>query len=708
MIKSFNFGILLLFLPSISAAENFIPKTCLEKKENIKIQKNQINCHSNQSDFVLKIKEGYLDKLNSTLKDWSWVEGKVEELIRLRTFELRTYKPLYRHLAFDDAATPEIKKQHNKFKSDFDLLLQTAKDIHIVQTKINILQKDKLGYLAPDLFENYKQLQTLKMSILNRNPILGGEEIEKLIKTSIEKDHSPPLSDFNESFKLDLQKYLLNQRDTVDKYENFKMKSEYQFDRKGDHFKMYSDELASNNPDIIQDIFSSGIADEDFNDPLFTQSACGYLGKMYTHQKKERLKKTVIETSLFVAPFLLGEIGLVSRALNLGKLLRFGSLMGEESAIMIPRLMSAGVGTLSLGLNVKETFNLKEVCKKQYGLYGLKPTQESYESLKACREEYDTNLMITAAGVGAASGAVAFKNLSPLLRSAFVKNLEQTQPKKASAFSLLAKDFGLGTNKQIKDEIESMKKITLKNKEKLSEYSSQIKNKEEDIRGFLANGKPTKEIDGHKIIPPEDFERFGQSVGKDTIEFLYIPGADVPHLPKSFNKVGHVAMRIGDKVYHQTGGSGFKIESFENFITSTKKNYKVYGNVLQVSPKEQEIMKDYFTQMHSKQVPYSFLLNNCSQASCSALKLAEVGSVTKLAQHDPVLTAALVKRSERLVMQTAYNVEKDLSPNQLKIATASNRAVFYGVPISAAAITGYGGVQAVDLVIDYVNQMQKP
>ena len=221
-------------------------------------------------------------------------------------------------------------------------------------------------------------------------------------------------------------------------------------------------------------------------------------------------------------------------------------------------------------------------------------------------------------------------------------------------------------------------------------------------------GNINKEINGHKVIPTAELDRYTKEVGKDSIEFLYIPGADVPHLPKSFNRVGHVAMRIGDKVYHQTGGSGFKIETFDNFINSTKKNYKVYGSVLQVSPKEQEIMKDYFTQMHAKQLPYSFLLNNCSHASCSALKLADVDNITKMAQHDPVLTSTLIKRSERVVMQTAYNIDKDLSPSQLKLATASNRAVFYGVPVLTASGAGYAGVQAVDFVVDYINQIKEP
>lgn len=708
MIKNISFSILFFWVSGVLSAENFLPKSCSDKKENVRIQKNQLACIGGQSDLVLKLKDSYLNKLNGTLKDWSWVEIKTEQLIKLRTFELRTYKPLYRYLAFDDTPTNEIKKQYSTFKSDFDFLLETTREIDITLKKINILQKDKLGYIAPDLFEKYKQLQTLKVSLLNRNPILGGEEVEKLIKLSIEKDNTPSPDQFNASFKSDLQKYLLNQRDTIDKYSNFKNRSEYKFDEKGEKFKSYTNDLASSHPEIIQDIFSSGIADEDFNDPLFGQSACDYLGKMYAHQAREKVKKTAIEVSLFVAPFLLGEIGLVGRALNLGKLLRFGTFLTDEAAAMIPRLVSAGAGGLSLGLNANEVYKLKESCKKQYGLYGIKPTQESYESLKACREEYDTQLVIAATGVGALSGALAFKNLSPVLRASFIKNTVQNAPKKKSVLSLLAKDFGVGQGKIIKQELDGMKKLATANKEKLSALSPRITSKESDIDQFVLKGNINKEINGHKVIPTTELDRYTQEVGKDSIEFLYIPGADVPHLPKSFNRVGHVAMRIGDKVYHQTGGSGFKIESFDNFINSTKKNYKVYGSVLQVSPKEQEIMKDYFTQMHAKQLPYSFLLNNCSHASCSALKLADVDNITKMAQHDPVLTSTLIKRSERVVMKTAYNIDKDLSPSQLKLATASNRAVFYGVPVLTASGAGYAGVQAVDFVVDYINQIKEP
>lgn len=708
MIKIIGLTILLVFSTKIFSFEGVLPKSCSVKSENLKIQKNQITCSVDQSDSAFRIKLSYLDKLNGSLKDWSWIESKVEQLIKLRSFELATYKPLYRVLAFDDKPTDEIKKQQLKFKNDFDFLLQTTKEIDVVLKKISILEKDKLGYIAPDLFVQYKQLQMLKISILNRSPILGGEEVEKLIKTSIEKESSPSIQQFNDAFKYDLQKYLLGQRDTIDKYQTFKLKSEYQLDLSGKKFKTFTENIASDSSEIVQDIFSSGIADDDFSDPLFTHSACSYLEKMYSFQKREKIKETIIETSLFVAPFLLGEVGVVSRALNLGKLLRFGGVLTKETAAMVPRLMGPGLSVFSVGLNASEVYDFKKHCEKQYGLYGLKPTLESYSSLKACREEYDSKLVIMATGVGIVSGGVAFKNLSPLLRASFVKNVDQGKPLKSSVFSLLAKDFGVGKGKLIKNELELMKKNTMSNKEKFASLSPVIKNKENDVNQFMLTSKAKKDIDGYQVIPREDLARFEKDVAKDTIEFLYIPGADVPHLPKGINKVGHVAMRIGDKVYHQTGGSGFKIEPFSEFINGTKKNYKVYGSVLQVSPKEQEVMKHFFTQMKEKQLPYSFLLNNCSQASCRALKLSEVENIPLIAQQDPVVTNALIKRSERLVMQTAYNVEKDLSSAKLKIATASNRAVFYGVPIGAASAAGAGGVQAVDLVVDYINQIQSP
>ena len=54
--------------------------------------------------------------------------------------------------------------------------------------------------------------------------------------------------------------------------------------------------------------------------------------------------------------------------------------------------------------------------------------------------------------------------------------------------------------------------------------------------------------------------------------------------------------------------SSAQLDSLDQY----KKNYKVFGQVMQVSEKEKKVMEIYFQKMYDKQLSYSFLTNNCS------------------------------------------------------------------------------------------------
>lgn len=281
-----------------------------------------------------------------------------------------------------------------------------------------------------------------------------------------------------------------------------------------------------------------------------------------------------------------------------------------------------------------------------------------------------------------------------------------------SGLAVAAGDFGVGRSALIRKEVRSIRGWIQEEARSINGFASDLPETEAALNRFrFATGlhRGPKDV---VTVPPRALGPWEQIVGSKSIELLYVPGADVPYLPEKVRHVGHVAVRVGNMVYHQTGGSGFRKETLQQFILETKADHKVYGTVLKASPREQEIMRRYFDAMYERQVPYSFLLNNCSEAACRAMTYAGVVDLPRVAGLDPLIVKKIVARqNDRTVVRTVYNAEKEGDWKELRNAVLRNRMFFYGAPVGVAGITGtgvgYGVWEASDMLSDWITEMRE-
>lgn len=265
---------------------------------------------------------------------------------------------------------------------------------------------------------------------------------------------------------------------------------------------------------------------------------------------------------------------------------------------------------------------------------------------------------------------------------------------------MISHDVGIGQLKEIRTAIRD-----LKGQAQLREYqalSNRLPVLRPRVEMFRSQGEIPRDASGAHLISPEHIADYLHALGRGTLEVLYVPGSRIPHLPQSVGQVGHVAIRIGGMVYHQTGQSGFREESLQSFLYVTKKNLRVYGTVLKISAREEALAKRLFATMREKQIPYSFLLNNCAQTACRALDLLQIRGLTQAKAIDPLLTHKLARKSGRQIMQNIYNVDKDRPDRAVALDTLKNRMFVYGLPVAAPSLPLIG-VETLEALFNFLS-----
>jgi len=556
-----------------------------------------------------------------------------------------------------------------------------VKELGILDRKISYLERNKIGRIAPDLYAKRDSLRQIKTALLVKTPLLAGERIEKLLIRVSSDEKIPNELSFRNTLTAELKDYLTRQREHLDVYNAFLAGKE--------------GVNAKDRDMILADIFESGLAESDLVDLNRAEPACHFLANYRNDLAHAEFRRDIINASLVALPLMLGEMGLAGRALAGARLASWGEA-ATESSIAAARSLSLGA---AVGLSANEIGHTRELgqrCMDEYIRFGTRATEDAYKRLLACRDQFTTQRIVSIAAAGL-TGAAVLGKIAETVAAA------RLQP--ATAAYKLRKDLGIGSNKMILRELDEIKKTVEVEKLGLAGVSRQIVNKESDINRFFGAQGDGATMDGHRVVAGDRLTEYVNTVGNDSAELLYVPGSQIKHLPNGINRVGHMALRVGDKVYHQTGGSGFRIESLENFLNVTKKDYRVYGTVIQISPRERAIMSKFLTRLHDKQLPYSFLLNNCSQVACRAMELAEVDRSRSLTSFDPALVETLLKRSRRVTAKTVYNADRDLPTPGLRVATTATRAVYYGAPVTAGVAAGYAGVSAIDSFLDYLDKL---
>ncbi len=264
--------------------------------------------------------------------------------------------------------------------------------------------------------------------------------------------------------------------------------------------------------------------------------------------------------------------------------------------------------------------------------------------------------------------------------------------------------------RNLKTKIKNTQKINML---ELSSYNKQITNKKMIANDFINNHNLKIDNNGFVKITNELLEEYIDEIAKNSIEFLYVPNVQVDPLPKFFNQVGHVAIRVNDKVYTQTGTKGFIIESLDDFILKTKKDHKIYGMVLETSPHERAVMIKYLEKVNKEQVPYNFFSNNCSQINCRALRISKIKNISKFREKDPKLSKDAFEqlfKTQRGVIKTHYGTKFNNDFNKTQFKGTMNRAFFYGIPIASVSggsvVSVHLGHKLYELLEDFIHELE--
>lgn len=701
-----SFISLTLFLLSASRLQAFeVPVTCKTEID----QTGCAACAQKKSKAELSGLLNLGEKLSLPILQYQQYEKRAKELNAANQVLKNKLASMFRSLR-DGKSEPTYDLgmiEVNKVRDDFKRLTILAKEANILQKKFNICLNNCSPVRRLEIVDDLKKIQKLKIAVLISQPILANKEFENMFLNMPDQFVDSEKEFSTDQFQGALKNALFDNLQVIlkknDEYSNFRddYKKPILKTVSPDVMKKYNEDLISRYPMISEDI-AKEIAVNIDKKPEFNSPDCSIVNQFKKYTTRKEYKELALDVGLFALPFAFGPVGRlggISAELMFGEKLVQWGLKGEQVA----NAMRATDFTFQVGLVAHEASGIVDkykTCQKSEADFLTNSSEIKLNELNQCKKDLSDRIFYSElSSIALATSSIAPKAIKLLKATAL-------QPKAPQTVSLLFKDFGGGKNKIIKSEIDKMLDATKAERSALAEVSNEQINKRAIVEKFEKDNKLTSEKGMPNIIPKDKLAEYQEKIGKDTVELLYIPGSEIPFLPNSVNKVGHIAFRIGDKVYHQTGGSGFKIETFENFLGKTKEKYKVFGQVMQVSEKEKLIMESYFKKMYEKQLPYSFLVNNCSQAVCRAMKLSDFEKTPALT-HDPILTKLKLERSERVVMKTMYNADKDLTVSELKKATLNNRLAFYGIPAAAGASAAIGSYEAVDFVIEYLNQSSR-
>lgn len=682
---------LLLNLTQVNAFE--VPITCLSKIENNKAC-DVCNDTSKLNGEVSKI-VNLSNKLITPEVQFNLFKEKAKELQSANFVLKEKMAAMFRTLRDGDLEPTHLRgqKEIDKVAEDFKRLTILSKEANHLQEKFKVCLNNCSAIWKLEILDAIKKVQRLKLALLIGQPILSNKHFEKMFidmpAKMVDSDEMYPKLEFEKT----LNSALFDNLQTV-------LKKDYAYSRVLE-LNLSPSEVISQFPLITEDVVKEFVARE-VNEKDKNPIACTYVLEFQKYTKKKEYQEVALDVGLFALPFAFGPVGrlgeMSAEFIFAEKLAAWG--LRSEEVLGGVKIADIAFQAAFVSNEVRSIVEKFQRCQDLEAAFLTKATDSKLEDLDQCKSELSDKIILSEiSSIGLATTTIAPKTIN------FIRTMTTAKTPGPKTAGLLFQDFGGGKNKMIRAEIKNMMELT--KKEKIVGLSNNSVEKKSAIQNFIRQNKLNNESKVTVQIPIEKLPQYQKEIASDTVELLYIPGSEIPFLPNAINKVGHIALRIGNKVYHQTGGSGFKIESFEDFLSKTKKDYKVFGQVMEVSPKEKAVMESYFQKMHEKQLPYSFLVNNCAQAVCKSMKLADFENVSPILAHDPVTTSLQLERSKRVVMKTMYNADKDLSVEELKKATANNRLAFYGIPAVAAGAASVSTYEAVDFVIEYLNQIKE-
>lgn len=698
---------LILLLSFISNAYGFeMPPACTSKVEVSHCD----SCSKSKKENINGLLE-ISEKILNPISNYQLFEKKAKELKAANIILKDKLASMFRSLR-DGKKEPTYEsglKNVNAIEVDFKKLTELSKEANHLERKFNVCLNNCSASHKLEILDAIKKVQKLKTILLIGQPILANKSFEKKMSEMTDQfadnDQFFSRSQFEESLNSALFDNLQTILKKDSEYEHFIDDNDKPIFKNASlkEISDYNSNLITKFPIISEDIAKEFAINEVLNINE-NKSACFFVDKYFKYTKKKEYQELALDAGLFALPFALGPLGRVGEIsvdLLFGERLAIWGLKGK-AVLNATKVTDLTLQIAMAGNEASGIYEKYKKCQEAETSFLTSADANKLHELDICKKELSDRIFISELS----SATLLTSTIAPKTISLLKSLTTSENSSKPKVFNLLLKDFGDGKNNAIRNEIKAMIDSTKKESKLLLGLSSEVKDTKVGLEAFSKKNNLIVDANKSTAISPDILKDYEAKIGNDTIELLYIPGSDVPFLHDSINKVGHVAIRIGNKVYHQTGGSGFKIETLDEFLNKTKKKHKVFGQVIQASEKEMKVMELYFQKMYDKQLPYSFLVNNCSQAVCKAMSLADLENVNPLIRHDPFFTQMQINRNERVVMRTLYNADKEGTEKELTKATINNRLAFYGVPMATGAAVGTIGYEAVDFVIEYLNQIK--
>jgi len=363
------------------------------------------DCANESSSKVLPAIPSQLGAIEMYL----WIESEIETHRDVYRQKKDQFADMYRYLENgkldNKKSEPGILKEIKGTKDDFETLYNISKHIRVLEARLQICYAGNCSaYKRVELEEQLAQIQKSKTLLLVKRPLLSHKSFEDFIKNQpasfVDNDKMPEdkvLNDLMKTASRETAKALLDKVETFDKYLN-DPDAPLTHARNGAYADKYITSLTSRHPQIADDLLSRF---ELISPP---SDKAGFLCALSTKRQKERdrdaLIKTGIETSLFVAPFLLGPWGRVG-ALGLEgalgtKLLQWG--LTEKNIINGAWVARASSAVATNSLQSMEVAKIGETCKKLEQKYFVTADEKSFHSLANCREEYSDSVFIASLG----------------------------------------------------------------------------------------------------------------------------------------------------------------------------------------------------------------------------------------------------------------------------------------------------------------------
>lgn len=504
-----------------SFSDEIVKKEC--GKLSSSLTGNKVHCVgiSTEIDGVSQLQG--LTSVSEPLQEWLWMSDKIKKTMIENSKKMKALNLTENSFLMAKAGFPNKEKDYehslkvDQYKAKYEDLYQATFDESMLYDAIQTCQKPTLGGIRMCSLEKMDELklryagaQSKKLSILMSYPLLSNEKVRENIESDIDmqkrflngemRDQYGDYHDFKNQQMIKRRESLTDiMIEGIDKtrvalkerqakwaklYEqnNKSAINEIEFkngNRKKSPWEKYVDKYSSqveefqeDNTEYITELIAGSNIDEEMKNPYIGKAICSIYNRNLEQIEVDKRNQIILDTSLMVAPFLLGPIGLAARLATMGRFANWGvkgriALAGSVEGGLLAKDLSDIQKTQDKcnGLKIR-LLNSEEQARKLLPKNSPEFSKgaANIQQMEACEKELETQILVGAAGV--ALGPIAFvygkgiRSMSKLPKDAkavlskFGKGRESNQLKKF----LRTEDLSPGDMKAIQKDFQQFKK----------------------------------------------------------------------------------------------------------------------------------------------------------------------------------------------------------------------------------------------------------